>query len=127
MSYLEYGCDVVVVNACGVVLDDSFSEVCGVGSHGLVCAYVNQYARRCKDTKTGGFILGVNVVLLIWTDGTRVIPVAFRIYSGKGVGKIRLALELLEQAKALGFTPEYVLFDSWYASQTVLAFVESLG
>jgi putative transposase len=82
---------------------------------------------KLKDTKTGGFILGVNVVLLVWTDGTRTIPVAFRIYSGKGVGKIRLALELLEQAQVLGFTPEYVLFDSWYASQTVLTFVQSLG
>jgi hypothetical protein len=40
-----------VVNACGVVLDDSLSKVCGVGFHGLVCAYVNQYARRCRMKK----------------------------------------------------------------------------
>ena len=69
---------------------------------------------KLLDTKTNGFVLGINVVLLIWTDGTRVIPIGFRIYGGKGVGKISLALELLEQAKVLGFTPKHVLFDSWY-------------
>jgi putative toxin-antitoxin system antitoxin component (TIGR02293 family) len=52
-----------VVNACGVVLDDSFSEVCGVGSHGLVCAYVNQYARRCTEVAyvEGTVTLGLQI------------------------------------------------------------------
>ena len=82
---------------------------------------------KLLDTKTNGFVLGINVVLLVWTDGTRVIPIGFRIYCRKGVGKITLAQELLEQAKVLGFTPEYVLFDSWYASQSVLSCVKGFG
>ena len=82
---------------------------------------------KLLDTKTNGFVLGVNVVLLIWTDGTRIIPISFRIYCAKGVGKITLAQELLEQAQVLGFTPEYVLFDSWYASQSVLSCVKGFG
>jgi putative transposase len=82
---------------------------------------------KLLDTKTNGFVLGVNVVLLIWTDGTRIIPIGLRLYTGKGVGKISLAEELLEQAKVLGFTPEYVLFDSWYASGRVLTRIKALG
>ena len=74
MSDLECGSDFVVVNACGVVLDDSFSQVCGVGSHGLVCAYVNQYARRCT-TQNQKFMRyfreqqnNLTLLILIWTQ-----------------------------------------------------------
>ena len=82
---------------------------------------------KLKDTKTGAFTLAVNVVLLCWTDGKTTIPIAFRIYEGKQVGKISLAVELLEAAFTLGFTPTHVLFDSWYASQGVFDAVHRLG
>jgi Transposase DDE domain len=90
-------------------------------SQGLSCVF------KLKDTKTGAFTLAVNVVLLCWTDGATTIPIAFRIYQGKCVGKISLAVELLEVAALLGFTPTQVLFDSWYASQGVFDAVHALG
>lgn len=82
---------------------------------------------KLKDTKTNGFILGVNIVMLAWTDGKIVKPIALRVYLGDGIGKITLALELLEQVKVMGFTPEAVLFDSWYGSQKVMRAVTDYG
>lgn len=76
---------------------------------------------KLKDTKTGGFVLGLNVVLLVWSDGKRRIPLAFRINAGKGVSKFDLALQLLRFAHdTLKLEPQYVLFDSWYAAAKVL-------
>jgi putative transposase len=85
--------------------------------------------RACSSskTKTGAFTLAVNIVLLCWTDGARTTPIALRLYEGKSVGKISLAIELLEVAANLGFTPTHVLFDAWYATQGVFAAVHDLG
>jgi putative transposase len=82
---------------------------------------------KLKDSKTNGFILGVNLVMLAWTDGNIVKPLAIRIYLGQGNGKISLALELLEQAKVMGFTPKAVLFDAWYGSQKIMQRVTEYG
>jgi putative transposase len=101
-----------------LVLDDT---ILTKYSKGLSCVF------KLKDTKTGAFTLAVNVVLLCWTDGITTIPIAFRIYEGRQVSKISLAIELLEQAKQQGFTPTHVLFDSWYASQDVFDAVRRLG
>jgi putative transposase len=101
-----------------LVLDDT---ILTKYSKGLSCVF------KLKNTKTGAFTLAVNVVLLCWTDGTTTIPIAFRIYQGKQVGKISLAVELLEVAVSLGFNPTHVLFDSWYASQGVFDAVQRLG
>jgi putative transposase len=101
-----------------LVLDD---PILTKYSKGLSCVF------KLKDTKTGAFTLAVNVVLLCWTDGTTTIPVAFRIYEGRHVGKISLAVELLELAGLMGFTPSHVLFDAWYASAGVFNAVHTLG
>lgn len=101
-----------------LVLDDT---ILTKYSRGLACVF------KLKDTKTGAFTLAVNVVLLCWTDGTTTIPIAFRIYEGRHVGKISLAVDLLEFAVRLGFSPTHVLFDSWYASQGVFDAVQGLG
>jgi putative transposase len=101
-----------------LVLDDT---ILTKYSKGLSCVF------KLKDTKTGAFTLAVNVVLLCWTDGTITTPIAFRLYEGKHVGKISLAIELLEFAASLGFTPTHILFDSWYASQGVFDAVHALG
>jgi putative transposase len=106
----------VPAGGCLVVDDTILTKY----SKGLSCVF------KLKDTKTGAFTLAVNVVLLCWTDGVTTIPVAFRIYEGKQVGKINLAIELLEVAASLGFTPSHVLFDSWYASQGVFDAVRKL-
>ncbi len=83
---------------------------------------------KLKDTKTGGFILGIQVVLLIWSNGRISLPVGFHLYRGKDkTSKHDLALQLLRKARWLGIEPEYVLFDSWYASTKVLSFIREQG
>ena len=76
---------------------------------------------KLRDTKRNCYLLGLNIVLLCWTDGKRTTPIAFRIYVAQGISKFDLALQLLEFAHdVLKLNPEYVLFDSWYASASVL-------
>jgi putative transposase len=101
-----------------LVLDDT---ILTKYSRGLACVF------KLKNTKTGAFTLATNVVLLCWTNGKQTIPIAMRLYTGKQVGKISLAVQLLEYATALGYTPTHILFDSWYASQGVFDAVDALG
>lgn len=101
-----------------LVLDDT---ILTKYTKGLTCVF------KLKDSKTGTFTLAINVVLLIWTDGNQVIPIGFRVYQGNKIGKISLAIELLELAGQLGFTPTHVLFDAWYASQGVFDGTTKLG
>jgi hypothetical protein len=64
---------------------------------------------KVKDSKTGGLILGIQGVLLLWTHGTLSLPVGFHLYRGKEKrSKHDLALQLWGWASSL--------FDSWYAS-----------
>lgn len=67
-------------------------------------------------------VLGLNLVLLAWSNGTFTIPLAFKIWKkGGGKSKFDLALELLSYAKnILCLRPQYVTFDSWYASKKIL-------
>lgn len=52
------------------------------------------------------------------TDGERLIPVDYRIYdkARDGETKSEHFRKLLDRACARDFTPECVLFDSWYSS-----------
>ena len=61
---------------------------------------------------------GIALVTLLWTDGERIVPVDYRIYDPTRDGKTKNdhVQEMLHVAKKRGFTPQYVLLDSWYAS-----------
>jgi len=67
-------------------------------------------------------VLGLNLVLLCWSNGHLTIPLAFKIWKkGSRKSKYDLALELLAYARnALQIRPKYVTFDSWYASKKIL-------
>lgn len=67
-------------------------------------------------------ILGLNLVLLCWSNGNFTIPLAFKIWKkGCRKSKFDLALELLSYARnILQIRPKYVTFDSWYASKQIL-------
>ena len=70
------------------------------------------------DSKIGKSIIGLNIVVLIWSNGKINLPLGIRIYrKDSGKTKIDLALELLESAKTMKIRPLYVVFDSWYASK----------
>jgi hypothetical protein len=72
------------------------------------------------DSKIGRSILGLNIVLIAWSNGEITLPLAIRVYQKKsGKTKIDLAVELIEQVKKLGIKPKYITFDSWYAAQKV--------
>lgn len=85
-----------------------------------------QFARNIEnvawlyDSKIGRSILGLNIVLIAWSNGEIALPLAIGIYQKKsGKTKIDLAAELIGQVKKLGIKPRYITFDSWYAAQKV--------
>ena len=75
---------------------------------------------KLKDPATGQYVHGFSVVLLLWTNGRFRLPLAFRLYFGDDWSKGSLALALLRWAAEVGFRPECVLLDAWYASRTLL-------
>jgi putative transposase len=75
---------------------------------------------KLRDTKRNCYLLGLNIVLLCWSNGKRTIPIGFRIYVAQNVSKLDLAVQLLKFAhETLKLKPEYVLFDSWYGSEAL--------
>jgi hypothetical protein len=95
-----------------LILDDTILEKY---TQGLRCIF------KLKDSKTGNYVYGLNIVLLCWSDGKRCIPLLFHIYRGKGVSKLDLAMRLLAFAHdVLKLEPDYVLFDSYYGSRALM-------
>jgi putative transposase len=71
---------------------------------------------------------GINLITLLWSDGDRKIPVDYRVFNKlDGKTKHDHFWEMLLMAKGRGFTPEYVLFDNWYASLANLKQVTHYG
>jgi hypothetical protein len=78
-----------------------------------------------KDSKV---VFGIAVVLLVWTDGHRRSPLAFRVWHKGGPSKFDLALELLSHARnRLRCKPHFVFFDSWYPSKKLLKRIRDYG
>lgn len=67
----------------------------------------------------GKVIWGTQVVLLLWTDGRRKVPLGVRLWRPGGPSKVELAAQLLSEAHRRGLRPQYVLFDSWYAAASL--------
>lgn len=72
---------------------------------------------------------GINICTLLWTDGTAIIPVDFRIYDINTDGKTKNDhfRDMLHKAKERSFQPRIVLFDSWYASVDNLKTIRKSG
>ena len=79
------------------------------------------------SSTAGGVRLGMQVVLLVWTDGKRKVPVSMRLWQKGGKSKVELAREMIKEAADRGLCPKYVLFDSWYTSKGILNLLEELG
>lgn len=80
------------------------------------------------DSKIKKTILGLDLVLITWSNGKVNIPLAIKVYQKKnGKTRIDLAIELLEYAHFLGIKPKYVAFDSWYSANKVLKTVIGFG
>lgn len=74
-------------------------------------------------------VKGINLLTMCWTDGDKNIPCDYRIYDKPNDGKSKNVhfRELLKTAWQRGFAPEYVCFDSWYASLENLKLIRFLG
>jgi len=90
---------------------------------------VNELARKQYSGDEHAIINGINLVNLLWTDWEKCVPVDYRIYQKNIDGKTKndLFIELIKRALKRGFSPLYVLFDSWYSSIANLKFIRSQG
>lgn len=74
-------------------------------------------------------VQGINLISLLWTEGDRHIPLEYRFYE-KSVDKATKNdhfRAMLQTARERGFTPECVVFDSWYSSLDNLKLIRSYG
>lgn len=78
-------------------------------------------------------VMGINLLTLLWTNGDAALPCDCRLYGehvkadGKPKTKNEFFQEMLTTAKARGFSPAMVCFDSWYASIENLKLVRAQG
>jgi len=79
------------------------------------------------SSTAGAVRRGMQVVLLIWTDGKLKVPISMRLWQRGGKSKVELASEMIQEAQERGISPECVLFDSWYASRVILNLISEFG
>jgi putative transposase len=74
-------------------------------------------------------VWGINLITMVWTDGDRIVPCAYRVYdkATDGLTKNDHFLAMLREAKARGFEPDCVAFDSWYSGLENLKAVRDCG
>lgn len=74
-------------------------------------------------------VQGINLLSMVWTDGSSVIPCDFRVYhkTSDEQTKNDHFLTLLKVAKERGFQPRCVLFDSWYSGLKNLKTLRDYG
>lgn len=94
-----------------LALDDTVLDKFGAMIWGVAWVYSARQQR---------VVLGLNVVVLIWTDGRRRLPLGLKIWRKGGSSKVVLAAKLLRWAHRLGLQPDYVLMDSWYSAKRLL-------
>jgi len=94
-----------------------------------------QFAKRIEniswifDSKIKKSILGLNLVLIAWSNGKITIPLAVKIYrKNSGKTRIDLACELIDIARiTFKIKPKYITFDSWYAATKLLKKIDKLN
>src|SRR5215210_5358686 len=74
-------------------------------------------------------VQGINLVTLLWSDGTDALPCDYRLYDKPvdGLTKNAHFRAMLTTAKERGFRPRFVAFDSWYSGLENLKAVRSAG
>lgn len=77
--------------------------------------------------KHHGVVQGIDLVNLLWTDGSKLIPVDYRVYDPSRDGKTKNdhGRDMLETAQRREFSPAYVLIDCWYTSVDNLKAIDS--
>lgn len=78
--------------------------------------------------KHGQVVKGINLLSMLWTAGEARLPCDFRIYNKDqdGLSKNDPFRAMVKVAHERGFDPEWVAFDSWYASLKNLKLLRTL-
>lgn len=79
------------------------------------------------SSSMGKPVWGMQVVLLLWTNGKWKVPLGIRVWRRGGPSKVELASGLLGQVQRQGLQPAYVLADSWYAAAQLLNLLDNWG
>jgi putative transposase len=81
------------------------------------------------DSKIKKSILGLNLVLIAWSNGRITIPLAVKIYrKDNGKTRIDLAIELINiTVKTFKIRPKFITFDSWYAATRLLKKIDQMN
>lgn len=74
-------------------------------------------------------VQGINLTSLLWSDGDKHIPCDYRLYAKAvdGATKNDHFRAMLSTAKARGFRPKCVAFDSWFSALANLKLIASYG
>lgn len=72
---------------------------------------------------------GISLVNLLATHDNDCIPVDYRVYAGSKDEKNKNEhfIDMLKNAKKRGFTPNFVMADSWYSSLDNMKYITKLG
>ncbi|NSW91890.1 MAG: transposase [Firmicutes bacterium] len=94
------------------------------------------YVFKIKDHTTGKYVYGIQIVVLLWSNGIVRIPLGFKVYLDKKAAKkfnktfktkLQLAQELLESSIISAIPFDFITFDTWYSSKDLLKFIQSKG
>jgi hypothetical protein len=120
-----------------LLLDLALRTLCSVVGGSLIVddtVVAQPYARLLGEAawvwanKDRKVLFGVSVLLLVWTDGQRRIPLALRVWHTGGVSKYDWALARLSEARnRLKCNPQFVLCDSWSPSKKLLKRIRDYG
>lgn len=85
----------------------------------------NELAKNQYSGNVHGLVNGINLVNFLWTSGEEYVPVDYRIYQKENDDKTKNDhfQDMLKRAKQRGFSPAYVLMDSWYSSIANLKYI----
>lgn len=89
----------------------------------------NELAKVQYSGATHGLVNGICLVNLLWSDGADYVPIDYRHYDPTRDDKTKNDhfQEMLHRAEKRGFTPRYVLMDSWYGSVANLKAIDRKG
>ncbi len=78
----------------------------------------NELAKVQYSGNSHELVNGICLVNLLWINGELIIPVDYRVYQRENDDKTKNDhfQDMLKRAKQRGFSPSYVLMDTWYSS-----------
>jgi hypothetical protein len=103
-----------------LIIDDTWTPKC---FSWFLEAVTKSYSGKYKRP-----MWGISIVMLLWTDGKWRIPLSIRIWHRGGPSKPDLAFEMLSRIRnKLHWKPDWVVFDSGYATKKILRLLQGYG